>query len=117
MKLCYGILRVIIYIYALLAAYKKLLFTMLFTSILLLSFFVSYGMLLFPISSVFSLMRKIISYTSHMLMQSIVLYKYVLLQLCMLMVEINVRMIHSFRQFHLADMFPLYVSIANLHHK
>ena len=47
-------------------------------------------MLLFPISSVFSLMRKIIPYSSHMPMQCIVLYMYVLLQLCMLMVETNV---------------------------
>ena len=68
-------------------------------------------MLLFPISSVFSLMRKIISYCSHMHMQCIVLYIYVLLQLCMLMVETNVRMFHSSRQFRLTDVFSFHISI------
>ena len=68
-------------------------------------------MFLFPISSVFSLMRKIISYSSHMPMQSLVLYKYVLLQLCMLMVETSVRMFHSSRQFRLEDVFPFYISM------
>ena len=60
----------------------------------------------FPISSVFSLMRKIISYCSHMPMQCIVLYIYVLLQLCMLMVET-----HSSRQFRLTDVFSFHISI------
>ena len=68
-------------------------------------------MLLFPISSVFSLMRKIISYCSHMPMQCIVLYIYVLLQLCMLMVETTVRMFHSSRQFRLTDVFSFHISI------
>ena len=68
-------------------------------------------MLLFPISSVFSLMRKIISYSSHMPMHCIVLYMYVLLQLCMLLVETNVRMFHSSRQFRLADVFSFHISI------
>ena len=44
-------------------------------------------------------------------MQGIVLYKYVLLQLCMLMVETNVRMFHSSRQFRLADVFPFCISM------
>ena len=44
-------------------------------------------------------------------MQSIVLYKYVLLQLCMLMIETNVRIFHSSRQFCLADVFPFYISM------
>ena len=94
-----------------LAANKKLLFTMLFTVYYFFLFLVSYVMFFFPISPVFSLRRKIISYSSHMPMQGIVLYKYVLLQLCMLMVETNVRMFHSSRQFRLADVFPLYISV------
>ena len=68
-------------------------------------------MFLFPFSSVFSLMRKILSYSSHMPMQCIVLYMYVLLQLCMIMVETNVRMFHSSRQFRLTDVFSFHISI------